>query len=108
VDSGLTWQKQSVSDFDVPEWSFCGTKEFLYYFLGKSKGNTLCFSRTPVDQQDWTAPQDVVKTFGTSGFIRACISAATDDTAHLCWFDNRHEKKRMIAQKFHKEKAQPS
>ena len=94
-DSGTTWQKEQISDFDAPEWSFCRTKEFNYYFLGKKADNTLCYSRSPANGRTWTTPETINKTFGTSGFIRCCISAAEEDTAHLCWLDRRHEKTRL-------------
>jgi hypothetical protein len=94
-DSGTTWQKEQISDFDAPEWSFCRTKEFNYYFLGKKADNTLCYSRSPANGRTWTTPETINKTFGTSGFIRCCISASEEDTAHLCWLDRRHEKTRL-------------
>lgn len=95
LDTGQAWQRKQISNFNSPEWSLCVTKNYAYYFLAKPRQKAICYSRSPLGNDVWTSPEVITETFGTSGFIRCCISASEEDTAHLCWLDCRHEKKRL-------------
>jgi hypothetical protein len=99
-DAGQTWLKERVSDtYDYLPGLKC-TKSYCYFFavsLPSGTNNTidLWFSRKPVDAKIWDKPIVATKTFGRSGLLWKYVVEADEETVHLCWLDQRHEKTRL-------------
>jgi hypothetical protein len=98
-DLGMTWQMERLSESPAALPSMSRTKGYYYYFavsLPTGPGHVwdLWFSSKPADGSSWDTPKAVTKTFGHSALIWKYVSAAEDDTVHLCWLDSRHERKR--------------
>lgn len=89
-DSGRTWRLEKVSDQVAPATALRETKGYTYYFAGPYP---LLFSRKPADGESWETPKPITKTsHGVDGFYGV---AGSEDTAHICWMDRRHDKTRF-------------
>jgi len=91
---GISWQLEKISDFRTWGPIFCKTKNYYYFFSCKfgevNKGLILWSSRKPVSGGEWNAPETVKKPLPYGG----CFVALTEgDAVHVCWLDNRHEKR---------------
>ena len=92
LDSGKSWQRESI-DSTYSESSYvCRTKRFYYFTAGRTDENELWFSRKPVDGGAWSSPVVVTKQYATWN-----LAVGDGDTIHICWLDRRHEKKRFNA-----------
>jgi hypothetical protein len=93
ADSGMTWQIEPISDTESFPLTVSRTKDYYYYFAYRhgevNKGMELWFSRKPVKGGSWDAPKVKTKSFEDR---RGGGVLVEDDTVHLCWLDNRHEK----------------
>ena len=99
ADSGMAWDMERISQSYACLPSMSRTKGYYYSFavsLPTGPGHVweLWYARKSATGNSWEAPKAVTKTFGRSALIWKYVSAAEDDTVHLCWLDSRHEKKR--------------
>jgi hypothetical protein len=100
ADSGMTWKLERVSDTNASLPSMSKTKDFYYYFAvgfppKPGEGWELWFARKSMDGNSWDAPKVVTKTFARSALVWKYVAVAEDATVHLCWLDQRHEKRRF-------------
>lgn len=99
IDSGLTWQIERISGAPAALPKMSRTKGYYYYFAATfapkvAEGWELWFSRKLVNGGSWDLPKPVTKTFGSSALIWKYEAIADEETVHVCWLDERHEKKR--------------
>lgn len=95
-DAGRTWLTEQISNYYSENPVVCRTKEFLYYFAtGSLEPYELWSSRSPASGGSWTPSETLIKTFAHILSVPSLRALAEDDTVHLCWLDNRHEKKRL-------------
>jgi hypothetical protein len=93
ADSGVTWQIEPISDTKSFPLTVSRTKGYYYYFAYRhgevNQGMELWFSRKSVKGGSWDAPKVKTQSFEDR---RGGGVLVEDDTVHLCWLDNRHEK----------------
>lgn len=94
-DSGATWQVEHVSDFESGAPAMGETKRH-YYFFGiryPINGNGPWASRKARSDNAWEQPKTLASSFANvyGRFGVACEG----DTAHFCWMDRRHNKRRF-------------
>lgn len=99
-DFGMTWQMEQIYDTDAALPSVCRTKEHCYYFaasLPPEGGDSfdLWFARKRLNRNSWDTHKVVAKTFCRSALSWKYVVETQNDTVHLCWLDNRHEKRRF-------------
>jgi hypothetical protein len=87
-DSGLSWQREQLSNLEGRYTFICKTRMYWYYFMVSQNENALSFFRKET-QGDWSQLATISKT------VVAYNAIAEGNCVHLCWLDRRHEKKRL-------------
>ena len=89
VDSGKTWKLENILDFYAEAPSICRSGNNYYYFVA-NPSHQLLVSKKIVTGCAWSSVEQVTTNFGGH-----YVLAPQSNVVHLCWLDNRHEKKQL-------------
>ena len=94
-DSGKTWQRKTISDFDFAAPQMCRTQGYDYYFAIRDPITRygVSISRKSRSGEAWDSPNIIAERFANV-YGRFDV-AGEGDTVHICWMDRRHNKSRF-------------